>query len=280
MKIPSKNRLISSLVAFLELQFLINLASLPILAYWGLPISLLSPIGNLFFTPLLTLFLVLSTLLFFASLLHIPCSMFVMCLEYLHYYWSIILNQATSLWLISCIKPSLMLTLILTGSIVLLYQAIYQKKAVIRFLSMSCALLVVASIFYAMKPTIMELTLPATRGELTITKDEWGLYIVDKGCFASHAHNFITYTFMGALRSHIGSTHIERWSITKPTYTSFALAQYALEHCTIKTLYVPYWQQQDKKMNGAFIALKNKASGCGCTLVRMAPLKKNHQADR
>jgi len=57
---------------FLLLHLSITLISLPILVAWGLPLSLLSPLGNLLFAPVLTIFLLVSSFIFFCQLLCIP----------------------------------------------------------------------------------------------------------------------------------------------------------------------------------------------------------------
>lgn len=97
----------------LELQIFINLLSLPILLSWGLPLSLLSPIGNIIFAPWLTLFLMLSSLLFFAQLLSIPNEWIAYLLERLNDIFFAILNRANASCMISCpCPPTIVLILI------------------------------------------------------------------------------------------------------------------------------------------------------------------------
>jgi hypothetical protein len=48
------------LVTFTQTQLVITLISLPILVAWGLGYSVMSLVGNLLFSPVLTLFLILS----------------------------------------------------------------------------------------------------------------------------------------------------------------------------------------------------------------------------
>jgi hypothetical protein len=57
---------------FITLQLFVTLMSLPLLVAWGLPLSLLSPLGNSIFNPLLTVFLIISTLMFITELVFIP----------------------------------------------------------------------------------------------------------------------------------------------------------------------------------------------------------------
>ena len=60
------------LMRTIYVQLYLSLMSSPILIYWGLPVSLASPLGNILFNPLLVVFLFFSSLLFFTELLHIP----------------------------------------------------------------------------------------------------------------------------------------------------------------------------------------------------------------
>ena len=57
--------IIQWLTNFALVQLFLTLISLPILIAWGLPISCISPIGNMIYNPLLCIFTVYRTALFF-----------------------------------------------------------------------------------------------------------------------------------------------------------------------------------------------------------------------
>jgi len=57
---------------FLFIQTVLFLVSAPILIYWGLPLSILSFIGNFIFIPFLSIFLGLSIFIFISEILYIP----------------------------------------------------------------------------------------------------------------------------------------------------------------------------------------------------------------
>lgn len=84
----------------LRIQLFLIIVSLPILVCWGLPLSLISPLGNILFAPILTLFLLLSSLVFFTELLHIPNSGIIWCLEHLNLLWSLMLEWGAHDWLV------------------------------------------------------------------------------------------------------------------------------------------------------------------------------------
>jgi len=94
------------IVRFIIVQLFLTLISLPILVAWGLPLSILSPIGNLIFAPLLTLFLLFSSLVFFCELIYLPNAWLVWPLELITSAWHklLCLEQGTSLCAFT--KPS------------------------------------------------------------------------------------------------------------------------------------------------------------------------------
>ena len=71
----------------LSLQLFVSLISLPVIIAWGLPLSLLSPLGIIIFGPLLTLFLFICALLFVSQLCGVPNGWLVMLLEGLSIGW-------------------------------------------------------------------------------------------------------------------------------------------------------------------------------------------------
>ena len=85
---------------FLELQLLISVVILPILIAWGLPISIMTIIGNLVFAHFLTAFIFVSALLFSSDLLGIPNSFIVITLEWITQIWHYLLSLGSAHWLI------------------------------------------------------------------------------------------------------------------------------------------------------------------------------------
>jgi hypothetical protein len=90
-----RSKLILFFLTALRIQLFITLVALPILVYWGLTVSILTIAGNIIFAPLLTIFLLLASLIFFLEILHFP-----------NYYVIYLLEQLSCLWLkISPINP-------------------------------------------------------------------------------------------------------------------------------------------------------------------------------
>src|SRR5437763_195216 len=88
------------IIRFVQLQLFITLFSLPLLISWGIPLSLLSPLGNLIFGPVLTIFLFLSSLIFFSELIGIPNGLLIALLEKITTWWLCIMHANTQSWLV------------------------------------------------------------------------------------------------------------------------------------------------------------------------------------
>ncbi len=101
------------LIQFLLAQLVITLVSMPILIHWGLPISKMSFIGNLIFLPILTIFLVISSLIFFTEILNIPNSFFIYLLNKTTYIWELLLKNGQKSWLTGFSKVSFIILLII-----------------------------------------------------------------------------------------------------------------------------------------------------------------------
>lgn len=101
---------ISSVINYLliavRIQLFLSLVSLPILVFWGLPISTLTVAGNLFFAPFLTIFLALSSIIFFLELAHVSNHVPIWLLEQLTSIWLKILPSNCQSYLLHFPKSS------------------------------------------------------------------------------------------------------------------------------------------------------------------------------
>lgn len=93
-------KLKTNFLFFLELQLLISIVVLPILITWGLPISMMTIIGNLIFAQFLTAFIFVSSVLFVFDLLGIPNYWVMQALELITNIWHYFLSFGSSYWLI------------------------------------------------------------------------------------------------------------------------------------------------------------------------------------
>jgi hypothetical protein len=80
------------LINAITAQLILTGASLPFLLWWEMPFPLLSIIGNIIHPFFLTLFLLLSSVLFFATLLHIPTTLLCTVLHTITECWDTLLR--------------------------------------------------------------------------------------------------------------------------------------------------------------------------------------------
>jgi hypothetical protein len=104
-----RKKLITGLVWCVQTQCTVLLVAFPFLVSWGLPISIMAVVGNILFAPFLTIFLLVSSLLFFTEILGIPNGLFLIILNNLSSFWQTLLTYGKNTWLVGFIKPPLYL---------------------------------------------------------------------------------------------------------------------------------------------------------------------------
>ncbi len=96
---------VHSIAWAIYIQLAISFVYIPILIYWGLPISYMSVIGNLIFTPFLFLFIFLSFIIFSTEILLIPNTFLCTALNSFCTFWLKILTLGSPQWLIGFAYP-------------------------------------------------------------------------------------------------------------------------------------------------------------------------------
>jgi hypothetical protein len=97
---------LGALYLSLILQLFVTSFSLPILAVWGMNISLLTIIGNLIFSPILFVMLFLANFLFIGILVGIPTTYISYALNYFGTWWLYLMSFSSESWLITAHAPS------------------------------------------------------------------------------------------------------------------------------------------------------------------------------
>lgn len=235
------------LLQFVQLQLFLTLFSLPILIYWGLPFSLLSPIGNLIFGPVLTFFLFLSSLIFFCELLSLPNSLFIYALEKTTNWWLTIMYADNQRWLIGFAKPSaVILALVVIASIAIM---LIKKTATIKK-SILCFILLFACLSFYMRLTQSQKTeiktIACNKGELTIIAGAHGCIVIDPGYLGQRiaAPSWIQYTFIPYIIKEFGSTTINHLIVLHPSGLVFQALERLCTKINIKNIYLVYWSGQ------------------------------------
>ena len=221
-----KTSITTYLANFLELQLVITLMSLPILIAWGLPISYMSPLSNLIFTPLLILFLWISCIFAICALIGIPCNIFATALHQLTNLWMWLLSFSKPAWLLGFCSSTIWFSIIICLLIIALYH--FKKpptKQAVLILATFCTIMMIVRLcsMKNMFKKIDDLAMIAIR----LNHKN---YVIDYGalCSKQNFYSTIDYTIIPQLIKHTGMTNIDMLVLCKP---SKRLAKVALQFC-------------------------------------------------
>jgi hypothetical protein len=211
---------------FLLVQLFINLITWPLFLGWGLPITPLSIIGNLVFSPFLTAFLMISSLMVTCDLLALPTWLFAWALEWITTTW---------LWLMACPTPSCMMTFVTPPLFVALCAPvgatyiIISKKCktpglkVMALLGLYCMLMMLFML--GTQPNRIEV--PYGSHTVTVVNKHEKLTLIDPGFSRRKAsvNQWINYTLLPALGASFGRQTIDQIILKKKSPTAHACAE-------------------------------------------------------
>lgn len=268
----SLQRFIKNVISFIHLQLFITLISMPILLAWGMPISLLTFAGNFLFSPILTAFLLLSSLIFFCEILCIPNSFLVWALEHLTHWWLWLMKWAGHGSLVAFALPSLPLLIFIPLAALAI---LHHKKLTTPGISIACysgliAVLVCYLLVIPSKPIID--AIECNNGSIHIIHHNNERIIVDPGYIGRRlsAPSWCEYTLMPLLAKKYGATTIDHMIILQPNRIIFDALMHLLEKMHIKNIYIPYWQEDmPPHWLRSFMQLKQSCSTHSCTLIRL-----------
>lgn len=205
--------------SYLELHLVITLCTLPVVVGWGLPISLLSLFGNLYFTPVLSLFLLVSCAIFFFEILHIPNSWCIWLLEQITHWWHTILQCNSPYWLIGVCKAVWPYTLLIACAVFFMYtKRSYapRKRQILLLVAFASICLVQWVHLQFQKHSSMIIY---KRSKMVVFRYHGKTTLFDIGLCnrLSYPEKWIEYTLKPHLFLHIGSYHIDRYVALKPS---------------------------------------------------------------
>ncbi len=239
---------------FLQLQFYLTLFIWPILICWGIPLSILSPLGNFIFTPFLFIFLLLSSIIFFFEIIYIPNQWLIYVLDYLCIIWIKLINIFDNSCLITCKKPSTILLAILPllAILIIAYKQDIksQLKDYKKLIALSLALLFtfcylkLTPITYPKNPDIQCLKKQVHFFNLTGQN-----ILIDNtsGFCQIGALSWSRYTFIPDLYKQ-GITKIDHLVVLKATQTTFQVLKHIVENINVKNLYIPHFTGELKNI--------------------------------
>lgn len=227
------------LLRFIHLQLFLMLVSWPILIAWGLPISLMSPVGNLLFGPLLTLFLLLSSLVFFGELLYLPTNWLIYAIEYLSRFWRWVVHQGSTNWLMGVAIPSSVILILIPA---IAFAIIHTKKLKHPFINITALLLFTLTNIYVLKQSSYNNSIFTIKyGIYTITckKTDHGINVYVPAAFRcqkSSINNWLEYTFIPKLIKATGNMCVDTVVLEKSTFSARLLAQALKEKNHVKNI--------------------------------------------
>lgn len=173
-------------IKFLLLQLYITLFLWPILIYWGLPLSYLSPIGNLIFAPFLFIFLFISTFIFIFQIIFIPNQWLITILEYFTLLWYKTISLSKKNWLIACSQPHISFCLILPiiATLILHNKKLNSNyiKIVSLFLLFFCSFL----FFRYPKNNIKSCSIDCFKKKIELLAENNKISILEKSCLSQN----------------------------------------------------------------------------------------------
>ncbi len=246
MKLPSISSFGTWLLRYIQLQLFITLISFPILIAWGLPISLLSFVGNLIFTPVLIVFLSLSSLIFFFQLCSIPNMLLIYLLEKVTCYWhfALALPQSHS-FLIGFYKPSMF---VLFAIPIITWLILQNKKTNSPLRSTICFLLLFFStctfLKYGANKQITVEEIPCNNCHITVFYNKEKITLIDPGAFGQKIStpSWIEFHLIPELIQKTGNNTIENLIILQPNKTTFEVIEKFCSQIQVKNIYLPYWK--------------------------------------
>ena len=249
-------RVKTTLLRFFQLQLYINLCSLPILVSWGLPLSLLAPVGNYVFNPFLVVFLFIASLVFFLELVAIPNGWLIQLMEYSARGWLYVMPAASS-WLVGCV--SLPWWIVLTIP-VLATGILFHRRTRSCGRSIACFLAIFVAVYgysaYKTRTTKLVMPVECSRyGQVTVVHAQGKMVVIDPGYIGSRssAASWLSYTLAPQIIKATGNVRIDYLILLQPSFALFmALTQLYSVMDVRRVFFVPWCDE----------GLSKRAYGC------------------
>lgn len=225
---------------FVLLHLVLTLFSLPFLIAWGLPVSLLSPVGNCICSPIITVFLFFSSLFFFTELLRIPNGIIIWLLEQTTAIWLYILSWNNYSWLIGFSRPPL---IILFFIFFCAFGITFNKwlgsplRSIIALSALLCLSWISLAFIY---PCHDIQHIPCSRQKnLVLLNYHNQTILIDPGYLQHQSNSWINYTLPSEIIMRTGIAHIDHLIILQPSDKVFQAIQTCALQLPIKKMYIP-----------------------------------------
>jgi hypothetical protein len=237
--------LTSWVVRFLLVQTFVTLISLPILIGWGLPLSLVAPLGNLLFSPLLGLYLVCALMVFFTELIGLPNSLCTWALEWVSSIWLWSLNLLEHSVQVGFTQPHYFLLTTIPLAACTLVWYLRRRAPHITLVWLSTLLGCACVILYATRQSRAHFTLERDGAQVTCIIDGGNVALIDTdGAFSrkTAAEEWIIYHLIPAITAQTGATQIDHCLLVHPRQRTFEAITALCSRMQIGSIYIPKWE--------------------------------------
>lgn len=273
MKMFSWHSLKQSTMQFMIVQLFLTLVSLPIIIAWGLPISLLSPVGNFIFSPFLTLFLLLSSIIFFTQMIGIPNQIAIWLLEKVMSVWNYALTFSSS-WAMCAFKKPPLLVLITIPLLTLFLSRHPRLHTPKNKLAGLCAMTIFTWMLLSFWPTEKNWikTIDCNNGFVTLIRHNGKTTLIDAGMIGRKisAPSWISYTLIPEITKLTGSLKIDSLIFTRLNKIQFDAMQTLATKIAIDKIYMPAFQGDlEPHIKKSFNRFYATARGCNAEIIRL-----------
>jgi hypothetical protein len=231
-------------------QIFLTLISLPILIGWGLPLSLIAPLGNLLFSPILGVYLACALIVFFTELGKIPNSIVLWFLEQVSGIWLWCLQRLESSVQIGFARPHAFFLCIIPLMACATVWYFRRRAPYICLLWLSVLLSVLCITLYATQQSSITCTVDRDGTPITCIIRNGTVAVVDADGALSRkasADEWIIYHLIPAITAYTGATQIDHCMIVHPRQRTFEAITALCARMKIGTVYVPYWEGRIKR---------------------------------
>lgn len=240
------NRITSFLLFFLQTQLFVTLVSLPFLINWGLGLSLMGIVANLIFSPVITLFITLSSVLFFTELCGFTIPYLGWLINTVIDCWHWLLEHGNQHWLYAFARPST-IELVIIGLLPLIILHRWMDSPKRRITTM--IILLMAIISYLNLRQQLWADIPEQIEKIDVIHREHGITMIDRGFFGRkhNPHKAVCFELKPLLAKKYGSTKINHLIISQVSIRSLQGALACCQEMPVKKITLPFFKELDKR---------------------------------
>jgi len=256
---------------FIQVQLFLSIVSLPILVMWGLPISLMTGVGNFVFNPFLAVFLLCASFIFFTELLYIPNGFLIIALEKITQFWAYCLSFGSKTWLVGFDKSSLTIVTVATVCAFLTMQHKRFGQLYPSIIALSLILFSTTSYLTLRSPSSFDGTISCGKREIPLLLYDNKVILKDHGAFAKKLspESWVQFNLIPEIIQKTGKTNIDCVMVENPSMLTFQTLTALCQHSRVTVIELPYFDKELTKAGWrAYFEFKRKAEEEGVIIKR------------